>query len=264
MLKRPRVAAPAAFALLLMLAAGPARPAGANFINFETRPNGATPTDNVGLFNSYTITGGTVGFYFLDSGGNRVNPVFEARGEADGDPQGFYSYRNSASDTPSAPGLGNWFLRQPDGNGVLPGPFIIDYNTTITIDALSGEIWDIDGTADIGFEQWIVEVLDRSGRVVATQISPRGLDPSLTNASLDSLPWTFAFSNLTALSTEVTRVRISFSTEPGAKTGGVGLAFNNFSAFQAVPEPGSVILTAIGGIGLLALSRRARGSRRAG
>lgn len=233
----------------------------ADLVTFETTPLGLTPRDNASLGRAYSITGGTVRFFFDTNGNNEfdpdtdVLPVFEARGDADGDPQGFHSSKNGGSDRPAGGNLGGWFIRQPDGigptsNGTLPGPFLIDYNVTRTIDGLSGEIWDIDSAAPNATEQWLVEVLDRSGNVVDHRLSPIGLNQN-DPASLDSLPWTFMFSDLTSKSLEVDKVRLTFV---GTKPIGIGLSFNNFSAFEAVPEPSSVALLGLG-LGGLVLAR---------
>lgn len=250
----------AGIALTLSLLATSAR---ASLITFETTPTGATPVDNAVLVTPYTVTGGTVHFFFDTNGNNTfeagvdVNPQFEARGDSDGDPQGFASNKMGGFDNPAGGNLGNWFLRQPDGIGVLPGPFIIDYDVTQTINALSGEIWDIDATPSFT-EQWRVDVLDSGGIVVATELSPLGIlqsDP----ASLDSLPWAFSFTGLAALSSDVDKVRLTFV---GTKTDGIGLSFNNFNAFEAAPttaapEPGSAVLFGLG-LGALAMSARSR------
>jgi hypothetical protein len=231
-------------------------------IGFENTPGGNTPTDNASLDTPYAIDGGTVRFFFDVNGNNvydagDVDPSFEARGNADAGPQGFVSTKNGGQDLPAGGDLGNWFIRQPDGIGVLPGPFLIDYDVSQTIDSLSGEIWDIDSASAQNTEQWLVEVLDSAGSVVASKLSPLGLlqsDPS----SLDSLPWTFTFTGLSLLSTDVDKVRMTFV---GGKTDGIGLSFNNFSPFTAVPEPSSL---ALGGTGLalagLAYLRRRRHS----
>jgi hypothetical protein len=123
----------------------------------------------------------------------------------------------------------------------VSAPFTIAYDTNQTIRELSGEIWDIDGGAN-GTEQWRVDVLNGLGGVLATVDSPLGInqDPG----SLDSLPWTFAFTNLPD---GVESVRLTFI---GSKTVAVGLAFNNFSATVAIPEPSSWLLAALGILGL--------------
>jgi hypothetical protein len=229
----------------------------ADLITFETRPAGTTPVDNTNLGNPYNVTGGTVRFFFDVNGNNSfdsgvdVLPVFEARGNADADPQGFVSTKTGGQDNPAAGNLGNWFVRQPQGIGPLPGAFVIDYDVTQVIDALSGEIWDIDSAAN-GTERWQVDVLDDLGNVIATQLSPVGLNVNDPN-SLDSLPWVFSFSGLAALSDKVDKVRLTFV---GTKTDGIGLSFNNYDAFDAaapaaVPGPAALTALAIGLAGLI-------------
>lgn len=212
--------------------------ASGQLITFEQTPAGATPVDNTFLSSPYTIAGGNVSFFFDNNGNNIFNSgidqaaVFEATG-----PDGSDAFTTGAvglSDTPYpavAGQLGNFFLRhlQP---GPPPPPLIVDYNTSTTISALSGEIWDIDGTV-AGTEQWQVDVLDAAGAVLATQNSPVGSAP-LT--PLDGRPWTFMF---TGLPSGVDKVRLTFI---GTKTDSAGLAFNNFSPFTAVPEPSGVAL----------------------
>ena len=142
------------------------------------------------------------------------------------------------------PQLGNFFLRYVVP-GAIPEPFIIDYNTPQTITALSGEIWDIDGASQ-ATERWLVEVLDASNNLLASQLSPLGNSPAL-----DGLPWVLSF---TGLPTGVDNLRITFV---GTKLSGVGLAFNNFNT-TAVPEPGSVMLLGLGAIALVAIGARRR------
>ncbi len=92
-------------------------------------------------------------------------------------------------------------------------------------------------------------MLNPTGSVLATLVSPLGiggLDPN----SLDSRPWNFAF---TSLPDGVQAIRLTFI---GDKTDNIGLAFNNFSATQAVPEPTSLVLMATGALGLMVYQRR--------
>ena len=131
----------------------------------------------------------------------------------------------------------------------VPGPFIIDYTTALNITALSGEIWDIDGSNSdtVGTESWRVEVLDAANSILATQDSPVGTLSS-NSAPLDGKPWTFGFTGLTGID----KVRITFT---GTKTSGIGLAFNNFSptTSMAVPEPMSLstgIVAVLVGLGI--------------
>ena len=100
-------------------------------------------------------------------------------------------------------------------------------------------------------ERWRVDVLDASNTILATQFSPIG-----NSLAGDSLPWTFAFTGLPA---GVDKLLIRFV---GTKTNPVGLAFNNFSPVEAVPEPGSVVLMGLGAIALLAIGARRRRAKR--
>ncbi|MDB5910560.1 MAG: motif protein [Massilia sp.] len=226
----------------------------AQLVTFETKPGGGIPVDDAALSAPYNFSGGSVRFFFDTNGNNRFDaatdalPVFEHIGsEAN---NGFASTFNGIPDT-ARPGytaeLGTYFLRQPDAFGNVPGPFIADYTTSLPIRGLSGEIWDIDGTTTT-FEQWRVDVLDGTGNVLATELSPKGIDAGPT--SLDSLPWVYQFTNLPD---GVSAVRMTYV---GTKTG-VGLAFNNFSPDVAVPEPSSVLMAAP----LLVMLARRRRSR---
>ncbi|MEO6809922.1 MAG: PEP-CTERM sorting domain-containing protein [Isosphaeraceae bacterium] len=246
------------FSFCIVILALIAVKADAEIIDFELTPDGSTPTDNAALHLPYAIDGGGTVKFFFDTNGNNVFdrgtdqlPVFEQIGA--NDPDGFHSeYWSDQKGTPVfdrarpgyGPQLGQFFLRQPDGIGVVNGPFMISYDTPQTIREFSGEIWDIDKG-----EKWRVDVLNPSGSVLATRDSPVGL-AGLDPASLDSLPWNFAFTNLPD---GVQAIRLTFI---GAKTDGIGLAFNNFSATRAVPEPTSLALLTLGTLGLLGYQRR--------
>jgi hypothetical protein len=219
-------------------------------VTFDQTPAGTTPADNSELASPYTIDGGgTVRFFFDTSGNGSFDPgvdalpFFEAAGDAD--PQSGFVNNTIVRDDIAASGfenqLGTYFLRQPAAFGAVPAPFFVDYDTSQTITALSGEIWDIDGVdepTDPGFgtEQWRVEVLNASGAILASQLSPQGTAPTVP---LDGQPWVFSFANLPS---GVDKIRITFTgTRPA-----VGLAFNNFSPTVAIPEPGSFLVGILG------------------
>ena len=230
-------------------------PAGAALIDFETTPTGATPLDDAFLGTPYPmVEGGDVRFFFDLNGNNAfdagvdVRPVFEAYGPDSLD--GFSNGITLNGDTANgglAGQLGDYFLRQLQP-GSPPPPFLVDYNTAFAISALSGEIWDIDGFPG-NTEQWLVEVLDASNVLLASQLSPLG-----NSAALDGLPWVFSFSSLPA---GADKVRITFS---GTKTSGLGLAFNNFNP-TAVPEPSTAALMGLGGLLLAGRRLRPGGAR---
>ena len=229
-------------------------PTRAAVIDFETDPTTAPSADDYVLATPYPIGGGSVQCYFdvnanltYDSGVDG-DPIIEQIG-ADGN-DAFTNNLLSLSDTanaPFAPQLGNFFLRQVSP-GPAPAPFIVDYNTSATITALSGEIWDIDGASQ-ATELWKVEVLDGANVVLASQFSPLG-----NSFALDARPWVFSFSGLPL---GVDKLRITFQ---GTKINNIGLAFNNFNP-TAVPEPGSIVLMGLGAIALVAIGLRRRRGR---
>jgi hypothetical protein len=242
------------FALFALLASI-SLPAAAAVIDFETTPGGGTPVDNALLSAPYGIVGGgTVAFFFDVNGniaydlGTDALPAMEAYGpDGLGGLDGFANGLTGVNDTANgglAGQLGNFFLRQPQP-GSPPPPLIVDYNTAQIISGLSGEIWDIDGGANT--EQWLVEALDGSNNLLASQLSPLG-----NSAALDGLPWVFSFSGLPA---GFDKARITFV---GTKTTGLGLAFNNFDpTASAAPEPGTLLLALVAAAGMIfTLARR--------
>ena len=222
---------------------------GADIVAFETAPDGTTPVDDALLSSSYSMTGGTIRFFY-DKNGNNVYdasvdafPAFEAAGRDA--INAFATNWNDSSDTARAAytaQLGNYFLRTAgSGNPSTlppppPGPFIAQCITSGTISGFSGELWYIDGGSNGGTEQWTIEVLDGSGNVLSSQLSPLGVDDS--SSSLDGLPWTFTFSGMPA---SAKSLRLNFI---GSKMNGIGFAFNNFSV-SVVPEPCCSMLLAI-------------------
>jgi len=225
-------------------------------ITFDQTPLGGIPSDDSLLTTVYNLTGGGTVRFFFDvntnntfDAGTDTPPLFEAAG-ADGI-DGFANQTTGIADTTNGgfgAQLGSHFIR-PFNPGLVPKPLIVDYDTLQTITGLSGEIWDIDGSP-LETESWRVDVLDASGGILATQLSPIGI-----SAALDAQPWTFTFASLPS---GVDKVRVIFT---GTKQGGVGLAFNNFNPLIAVPEPTAGVLALLAGIWgawSLAGSRRGR------
>jgi hypothetical protein len=241
----------------------------AALIDFETTPSGGTPADDgvLSALTPYTLGGVQVSFGFDD---NSDGIVDTGDANLDGIPDGYARFEQAgtfpgetdagfsgsvAVDT-ADPGfagqLGNWFLRSPNPGSDF-GQFIITYvSTSAPVTAASGEIWDIDGVAQMGIgltEEYTVRAYDAIGNLLATQVSPLGTLPTPV-APLDGRPWQFSFSGLTA---GIDHIIIDFT---GTKPGGIGLAFNNFYP-TSVPEPGCLTLVAMA-MGGLSLRHRQR------
>lgn len=233
--------------------------ASAALIDFETTPLGVTPLDDQVLpfTSTYNYPGLQISFG-LDSNSDGVvdtNPVFEHAGMDPGEPPNGGFSGSSGTDT-ADPGfgaqLGQYFLRSPVGGSDF-GKLIINYASTFTVTGASGEIWDIDGTAQFpggpgDTEEYTVTAYDAGNNLLATQVSPLG---TLTSAiaPLDGQPWTFSFSGLSA---GISRIEIDFT---GSKPMGIGLAFNNFNPTGVIPEPNTFLLTLLA-IGLISGRRR--------
>ena len=225
----------------------------AGLIDFESAPGGGLPVDDSPLSAPYPMPGGGSVKFFFDNNGNNTfdagiddDPIFEASG-----PDTVEGFANSVTGVPDtangglAGQLGSFFLRQLTP-GTIPPPLVIDYTSSVAISELSGEIWDIDGQSQ-ATERWAVAVLDSAGAPLAGQLSPIG-----NSSALDGLPWTFSFTGLPA---GVDKVRITFV---GTKINELGLAFNNFTPIQTVPEPSTLVLLLGGGAMLLAVVARRR------
>lgn len=236
--------------LLGCLAAAPAL---AQVIDFETTPSGATPADNQPLDRTepYTVggVGVTIGFDTDRNGITDTDALFERRGVDGSD--GFQSWLAPAGYDTERDGsprhLGDFFLRQATGIGPWPGPMIIEYDANV--DALSGEIWDLDGSTS-GTERWRISAYDEAGALLRFVDSPPSLDQT-NPASLDSLAWEFSIVEPGL----IRRIEIDFI---GTKTSGIGLAFNNFSPTAATvlrieQQPQSVLLGHPGGVAELSV-----------
>lgn len=205
-----------------------ATPLHAQVITFEVDPFGAVPVDDaaLGLASAYTV--------------GPLSITFGIDGDLDGIPESPAFFERSGPDVldgyvgclgrdVAAPGfgpvLGGWFLRATPGADY--GHLVISYAGG-TVSGASGEIWDIDGVSQ-GTEQYRVKAYDSGGVLLATIDSPLSSQESgCANTELDSRPWTFNFS----LTPGIARITVDFI---GSKTGGIGLAFNNFNATGEVP-----------------------------
>lgn len=234
------------FLALIQLASSRATNSVAALIDFETTPAGVTPTDDLPLLSTsaYVFPGLSVSFGIDANSDGTVDAdaVFEHAGlDPSEPPNGGFS--GSAGTDTADPGftaqLGNWFLRSPIPGGDF-GQLIIMYTSSSPVTAASGEIWDIDGTAQFAggpgdTEEYTVRAYDSANNLLATQVSPLGTLTSVL-APLDGQPWVFSFSGLSA---GIARITVDFT---GSKPAGIGLAFNNFDPTNAVvPEPTGAI-----------------------
>jgi hypothetical protein len=211
----------------------------AGLINFETNPDGATPSDNSRLTDPYKLDGGgTVRFFFDGNANNQFDaedavPEFEAVGSdfahgfvaaQVGDLQ-FDQARVGADGS-----LGTHFLNKRNGLSAFFGGLVVQYDTVQNVRDISGEIWDIDGDGG-RTERWLISAIDDDGNNLQQVLSPEGVTQDVD--SLDSLPWNFEFRNLPD---SFRAIRFDFV---GTKSG-YNLALDNLSTTFAVPEPSSI------------------------
>ena len=236
--------------------------ADAGLITFETTPFGSTPSDNTDISASYPIDGGGSVQFFFDANANLtyeplgdILPQYERTGTDA--IEGFQSTFGPGFYDTARPGLegqlGNYFLKQPNPRTTTT-PLVIRYDTTQSIRAFSGEIWDIDGDGVTDSEQWRVDALDAGGIVIGSITSLLGTSAGVNSG--DSRAWEFSFENLSA---DLQTVRLTFI---GTRETTGGWGFNNFSPTEAIliPEPGSfgIALTGLWILGIRFQARRIR------
>ena len=259
-------------AMLALIALTCCRPVGAAVLTFETFPDGSPATDDgaVDFTDPYTVGGVsfTVGF---DSDGNNIADTvgyLEAAGGFkdvnstnaflnDMLKQGGATDNRDRADAGLEARLGEFLYRTPDlAQTPANAAFIIQFDAATRPAQVSGEIWDIDGTDNLGFEQWLVQAFGATGDAIQSLQSPLGLDPTDLN-SLDGLPWLWTMGPGMAID----RIEISFM---GSKLDRIGLAFDNItvSSNAHMPEPSSLaVFFGLGAIGLMShRSRRPRGT----
>jgi len=198
----------------------------AQVINFETLPDGSTPTDNqqlpLGLVYTVPFDGGTldvtIGFD-VDLDGVVESPaVFEAVGS---DPiTGFQGFGADQASPFFAEQLGQWFIRSESALGSSDpiGILIAEYSQPVP--GAAGEIWDIDGN-----EQWEI----RGYRAGETQPTATVISPT---TGLNGEPWIFSLADQ-----DVGFSRLEIEYVGTRALINVGLAFNNFSTSESVPGP---------------------------
>ena len=238
--------------------------ASADFITFETRPNGTTPLDDelIPLGAGYTTNDGvtvTFGFDTNSDGVADLAAAFEDTLDENAAVEPEFGYCSSnygsfpCTADQAATGyeeqLGDFFIRA-SGAQTDWDSFIIQYDAPTAVTAASGEIWDID-RGSLGWEKFYVSAYDDLGNVLATQVSPQGKYEH-NPATLDAKPWAWTFSGLS----DIDKIVFTRSTEPEAKDY-FPLGFNNFNPTSAavVPEPSTALLVGLGLAGIAARKR---------
>jgi len=219
----------------------------AGTINFETRPNGTTPTDNEELTASYVDASTVISFGF-DTDGDLaidVNARFEKRGN-----DAIFAYLTDTDEDADKTGTGQggeWTLRRPKTPEPNPvyisegDAFLVKYSGTL-VSSASGEMWDIDSG-----EQYLIEAYDVANVSLGSVLSFIGPNGSgiggCCGGPTDGLPFTFSFNNLSA---PIATIKITEVLVGGT---GAGFTFDNFST-TSTPEPSSIALL-MGGMLLL-------------
>lgn len=215
-------------------------PAAASIIDFETIP-GDTPSEGLAITTQFQLSHGVT--FQLESGGSpRLAQVGAPATAFWGPPN------DTGEDTPAASqGVGQFFLTDDQSVGGPPSALIIGYVTPVS--GAGGVILDIDGAstgqAVSGDEEWTIEARDNMGVVIDTRVITAG-DPG-TGDGL-AVPWSFNLGSDTIHS-----IRISYT---GTKTAAVGLAFDNFSPSEPIPEPAILPLVVVASMGFLLRKRR--------
>ena len=230
-----------ALALLGALAwIAPCCPAAADVIDFETIP-GDVPSEGLAITTQFQASYGVT--FALESGGTPMLAQVGAPATAFMGPPS-----DSGHDTPAADqGVGQFFLTDDQSVGGPPSALIIGYDTPVS--AASGVIIDIDGDSTgqpvSGDEAWTIQARDDMDAVLDTVVLTAG-DPG-TGDGL-AVPWSFNLGSDTIYS-----IRLSYT---GTKTSAVGLAFDNFSPTEPIPEPATIALAAIGLAAILGRLRK--------
>ena len=148
--------------------------------------------------------------------------------------------------------LGNYFMKSDkDVSETGYVKLIIDYTTSVN--AASGQIWDIDG-ARTKTEQWQVNAFDSNNILLSSQLSPLGNSYDL-DKSLNGAPWIWNFRE-----EGIRKIEVEFV---GTKMEGAGLAFDNFSPTALtpiIPEPATMSIIGAAGIGYLLKKRSSQKS----
>ena len=233
-------------AIVLLGLTAPQSAKAASLINFETLPDGTTPSKGLAISNQFEQSHGVT-----FSLGDGSSPILAKVGE--GKPLAFESRYGNGRNRP-APGqdIGQFLLTDNFDISGRPQPLLITYSSPVS--GASGELLDIDQSS-IGNERWLIEALDNFGNPldsIELQSGPR------IDETGDGIATFWSFSRE---SEDIFSIRMSFT---GSKTTGIGLGFDNFSPAgeppispEPVPEPSSLLgLFVFGAFGASSLLKR--------
>ncbi len=238
-------------------------------LTFDTFPDGSPAVDDgiVSLTDSYNVGGTSFTVGFDSDGDNLADTVgyLEATGGFQGENNAFLNDllkqggtldNRDKADLGFETQLGSFLYRTPDlADTPANAAFVIQFDAATRPTQVSGEIWDIDGTVNLGFERWLVTAFDSSDNAIQSMESPLGVAPNAPH-SLDGRPWLWTMGP----GAPIDRIEI-YST--GTKEKRIGLAFDNISVTRSphLPEPASsMVFLGLGAVGLLGhRPRRERG-----
>jgi hypothetical protein len=230
----------------------------AGSITFEDGNYGVTAADNMSITTNYSSAGVTfrTGAYGDTNYGSFAGSAYLEKMGNDAD-TGF-NYNGSTADTVSTNAgsnaldglnqsarntlMGSYFLRTAslvgDSLAVLYGAAVSE---------ASFELWDLDGVSSDKAERWSIKAYNGDWLTPVLSQQTAMIDNDYDVSSYDGQVLVIGLSGAT-----FDRFVIEFT---GTKTDEVGLAFNNFNSTEAVPEPASVAMIALGGL-LIAGYRR--------
>jgi hypothetical protein len=145
--------------------------------------------------------------------------------------------------------LGGYFLRTTGALNVNLQNFNPVFSLSFAggASAITGEIWDIDGTQTLGTESWTLNAHTRSGGVLSLDSFVGSTNGTDTTTSLDGMAWKFSFD--ASGSDAITSLDFVFT---GTKTTGIGVAFDNLTVAPVpLPAGGLLMLTALGAVAAL-------------
>ena len=146
--------------------------------------------------------------------------------------------------------------------------FIIEYSGS-AVSSATGEIWDIDYSVYERFDVKAYSDTAATTQIGSTQRSPLGIDPANSD-SYDAKPWAWSFNGIGNIAKIVfTRSVTTYAAgnNPAGASQQFPLAFNNFNPVSATgfvtPEPSSLAVFAVGGLGIVAGGIRRRRNQKA-